>query len=237
VTQEILIKIVTRLASFRGESEFRTWLFRIVANHVANMRRRRSERSFASFSSYGSGIDRTPDLDLPDPDALPVDTKLILDEIRIGCVMGMILCLDRPQRLAFTLGALLGADAKTGGGVMGITADAFRQKLSRGRRKIAKFMDEKCGLVREENPCHCARKAQALILAGHVRPERLRFTAADALRVREIAHRQLERVDAELEARSELIVTDQPFFPSPDFVNVLRETLNQPALQRILSLN
>src|SRR6202007_1495799 len=42
-TQEILIKVLTRLASFEGGSGFRTWLYRIVVNHVLNMKRGRVE--------------------------------------------------------------------------------------------------------------------------------------------------------------------------------------------------
>ena len=41
VTQEILIKVLTRLSSFEGRSSFRTWLYRIVVNHVLNMKRGR----------------------------------------------------------------------------------------------------------------------------------------------------------------------------------------------------
>jgi RNA polymerase sigma factor (sigma-70 family) len=42
-TQEILVKIVTRLSSFEGRSSLRTWIYRIVVNHVLNMRRGRLE--------------------------------------------------------------------------------------------------------------------------------------------------------------------------------------------------
>src|SRR4030095_7673642 len=67
VTQEVLVKVITRLASFRGESKFRTWLYRIVANHVLNMRRRAAEAVAPTFVAYGAALDGTPDLDLPDP--------------------------------------------------------------------------------------------------------------------------------------------------------------------------
>jgi RNA polymerase sigma factor (sigma-70 family) len=30
VTQEVLVKAITRLSTFKGESQFRTWLYRIV---------------------------------------------------------------------------------------------------------------------------------------------------------------------------------------------------------------
>ena len=43
VTQEILIKICTKLSTFEGRSSFRTWLYRIALNHVLSMKRRRGE--------------------------------------------------------------------------------------------------------------------------------------------------------------------------------------------------
>jgi RNA polymerase sigma factor (sigma-70 family) len=38
-TQEILMKVVTRLSSFRGESTFRTWVYRVAANHLNGLSR------------------------------------------------------------------------------------------------------------------------------------------------------------------------------------------------------
>ena len=43
-TQEILIKVITKLSAFEGRSSFRTWLYRIVVNHLLNMKRGRSCR-------------------------------------------------------------------------------------------------------------------------------------------------------------------------------------------------
>src|SRR4029450_10124193 len=44
-TQEILVKALTALSSFEGRSAFRTWLYRIVINHVLNAKRGRLEPS------------------------------------------------------------------------------------------------------------------------------------------------------------------------------------------------
>src|SRR5215813_1142224 len=109
VTQEVLIKVITKLSTFKGESKFRTWLYRIAANHVLNMKRRAAETSVATFAEYGAAINATADLDLPDPKTVPVALPLLVEEAKIGCTMGMLLCLDRKQRLVFTLGAVLGA--------------------------------------------------------------------------------------------------------------------------------
>src|SRR5579862_2673848 len=67
ITQEVLIKVITKLSTFKDESKFRTWLYRIAANHVLNMKRHGAETQTLTFAKYGAAIDRTPDLDLPDP--------------------------------------------------------------------------------------------------------------------------------------------------------------------------
>src|ERR1700756_2426527 len=109
-TQEILIKVVTRLASFEGRSSFRTWLYRVVANHLLNVKRGREELKVTTFSAYGDALDNTPDieLDLPDPNAASPDTNLLVTEVMLSCTSGMLLCLDREQRLTYILGAIFG---------------------------------------------------------------------------------------------------------------------------------
>ena len=72
VTQEVLIKVVTRLSTFQGESKFRTWLYRITANHVLNMKRRGGETQPQTYSTYATAINDIPDLDLPDPKSVPL---------------------------------------------------------------------------------------------------------------------------------------------------------------------
>lgn len=87
VTQEVLIKAVTRLSMFRGDSKFRTWLYRITANHVLNMKRRGGETTPNTFSAYAYAIDGTPDLNLPDPKSVPVDIPLLIEETEVACTM------------------------------------------------------------------------------------------------------------------------------------------------------
>ena len=84
-TQEILIKILTRLASFEGRSSFRTWLYRIVVNHVLNMKRGRVEHASLDFAFYGAALDNTPDLELADPKSASPDTDLLVTEAMISC--------------------------------------------------------------------------------------------------------------------------------------------------------
>jgi len=50
VTQEVLVKVITQLSTFKAESKFRQHgLYRIVANHILNMKRRRVETQELNF--------------------------------------------------------------------------------------------------------------------------------------------------------------------------------------------
>ena len=144
-SQEILIKVLTSLSTFQGRSSFRTWLYRIVINHVLNMKRARAEAREWTFTEYGRGLGAAPDLDLPDQRSVPADVQLLVDEARIGCSSGMLLCLNREQRLVYILGEIFGASDSLGAELLNVSRDNFRQKLSRARRDLHNFMQNQCG--------------------------------------------------------------------------------------------
>src|SRR5947207_10000266 len=50
VTQEVLVQVITSLSAFNGDCKFRTWLYRIVTNHVLNMKRRSAEAQPLTFT-------------------------------------------------------------------------------------------------------------------------------------------------------------------------------------------
>ena len=89
-TQEVLIKLFTRLSTFDGRSSLRTWLYRIAINHLLNMKRGHAESREITFAQYGRNLDNTPDADLPDPQAVPADVQLLIAEARIGCTSGIV---------------------------------------------------------------------------------------------------------------------------------------------------
>jgi len=157
-TQEILVKIVTRLSSFEGRSSLRTWIYRIVVNHVLNMRRGRLEDPLIDFRRYGEELEKIPDLDPPDPKGASPDGNLLVTEAMLACTSGMLLCLDREQRLAYILGAILGVSDAVAAEVLELTSENFRQRLARARRDLRNFMNDKCGLVNPANHADAPRR-------------------------------------------------------------------------------
>lgn len=230
-TQEILIKALTHLSSFEGRSTFRTWLYRIVVRHVLNTKRGRLEPAVLTFSCYGHGLDNTPDLDLPDDRSAPADVRLLVDEARITCTTGMLLCLDRGQRLVYILGEIFAVSDAVGADLLEISRDNFRQRLARARRDLHSFMNEKCGLVNQANPCRCAKKTRRFIQAGHVDPRSLLFARARVQQVREVVPKAHEALMT-LDERCAETYREHPFHESPDFVQALRRLVASPDFHR-----
>lgn len=178
-TQEILMKVVTHLATFRGDSAFTTWVYRIAANHLLTTRRRRAEREEITFEQFGELLDvglTQEDLSV----SADVDQRLLAEEAKIGCMQGMLLCLDRDQRMAYILGEILELTSKEGAQILDLTEVSFRKRLSRARERIRTFMDRKCGLANPANPCRCHRQVAPNIRRGRIQPDHLLFAAHPA---------------------------------------------------------
>jgi RNA polymerase sigma factor (sigma-70 family) len=234
ITQEILIKTLTTLSTFEGRSSFRTWLYRIVVNHVLNMKRARGEEREWTFERYGADLDGAPDAELPDSRSVPADVQLLVDEARIGCTSGMLLCLDREQRLIYILGEIFGVTDQVGAELMDISRANFRQKLARARRDLHQFMQNQCGLINKANPCRCAKKTRAFMTAGYLNPENLLFAREHVTRVRDIARKTCDDMQS-LDAAYAEIYRAHPFLEPPDFAASVRNLLNLPAFKSILA--
>src|SRR5258708_8283047 len=230
-TQEILIKVLTRLASFEGRSSFRTWLYRIVVNHVLNMKRGRVEHASLDFAFYGAALDNTPELELADPKSASPDTDLLVTEAMISCTSGMLLCLDREQRLTFILGAIFGVSDTVAAELLEISPDNFRQRLARPRRDLRTFMNDKCGLVNHANPCRCAKKTRGFIQAAHPTPHTPFSFPQPSSEVPETPPKVHEAIKT-LDDKCADIYRRHPFYKPPDLQRMLPQMLKNPGLLR-----
>ena len=226
-TQEILIKLATHLASFRHESAFMTWAYSVAANYLKSVRRGRLEDRY-TFESFGQELGEN----LADHDETEdtIQTSLLLEEIRIGCTMGMLLCLDRAHRIAYILGEVLELDGEEAARILEIPAATFRKRLSRARADMLKFMQAHCGLVRESNSCHCRLRVNVAIASGRVNAAKLIFAADSEAPGR--FPKVLEHVrKLEESQRIVALYRARPEFEAPeDLLSKVRAIVNDPCL-------
>lgn len=173
-TQEILLKIIVHLGTFRGEAAVTTWAMRIAANHLLHVKRSRIEKQELTFGSFADDLRNG----LSEPAAPAVDDpeqQLLEDEVKIGCTHAMLSCLDRPHRLAYVIGEVFELHHEEAAAILDISPAAYRQRLSRARGRIRDFMSQHCGLVSSEAACRCRRRIRAAVEAGRVDPHHLLF--------------------------------------------------------------
>ncbi len=175
--QEILIRVVTGLAGFREESGFRTWVYRVAANALLSMRRQRMEQRSMSFVQFGEDLAEGLS-DAPISVESGVEEALLIEEVKIGCTLALLLCLDRDHRLAYILGEIMELDHNEAAEILEISPAAYRKRLSRARTAITSFMLSRCGLVDRANACRCQRRVDRAVGLGRVDPSHLLFASS-----------------------------------------------------------
>jgi len=170
-TQEALIRIMTRIGSYRGEAAFATWAYRVAANHILNFRRSRVERENLNFRRYGEDLTEG----LAAPDKTRPDADLLAEEVKLGCTLGMLLCLDRDHRLAYVLTDVFALPSSDAAFICDVTQVALRKRASRARAQLRGFVSAHCGLVNKSAACRCDRRVNAALRKGRVDPNHLNF--------------------------------------------------------------
>lgn len=173
--QEILLKVMTHLSSFRGESKFDTWVFRIAVNHLQDYRKGLFAGRPLSFEAYGEDITSGRERDVPDLSA-GVDRKLLEEELKLSCTNVMLQCLDAQTRCIYVLGTMFRLDSRAAAEILDITPEAYRQRLSRARAKMARFLGQYCGLS-GTGACRCKRRVDYAIASRRIDPVDLQYRA------------------------------------------------------------
>lgn len=180
-TQDILLKMITHLSSFRGDSSFTTWLFSIATNHLRNYKKHMFAHYPLSFEYYGDDIENGKIHDVPDL-TQNVEKDILAEELKMSCTNVMLQCLDMESRCIFILGTMFKVDSRIAGDILGMTPEAYRQRLSRIRKKMAEFLGKYCGEY-GSGRCKCKDRVNYAIQSHRINPLQLDYTAAAEISV------------------------------------------------------
>lgn len=233
LTQEVFIKAITALTKFEGKSKFRTWLYRITVNHFLSTKKRKTELKITDFESYFNSIDNIPVYDLSDQEQYELSDSI--EEIRISCTAGMLLCLDREQRMIYILGEMFDVDHNLGSEILGITAGNFRIRLMRARQDLYNWMNERCGLVNKSNPCRCAKKTRGYIEAGFVDPKNLKFNSRHKKKIYELSQENALSISNTVEEVYKNIFQKHPLQEPLTTRKIVDEIFNNKLIKLILN--
>jgi RNA polymerase sigma factor (sigma-70 family) len=208
-TQEIMIRIITHLSGFRKESAFSTWVYRIAVNYLINYKKSMFTQHPLSFEYYKEDIEagfieNNPEL------LHNVDENILTEELKLSCTNVMLQCFDAESRCIYILGTMFKLDSKIAGEILDLSPEAFRQRLSRVRKKMAGFLKNYCGLV--GGKCNCQKRVGYAIKSHRLDPSHLEYSELQELDNAMLFDytESMEHIDS-----LSLIFTDLPKYKAP----------------------
>ena len=224
--QDILLKMITHLSSFRGDSAFTTWVFRIAVNHLKNYKKHMFARFPLSFEYYGDDIENGKLQDVPDL-TQNVEKELLAEELKMSCTNVMLQCLDPESRCIFILGTMFQLDSRIAGEILEMTPEAYRQRLSRARRKMADFLGQYCGEY-GGGRCKCKYRVNYAIQNHRIHPLKLDYTTASEIPVQTIV--DVKNAMEEIDGLSQDFSFCKPYRSPERTRNLIQEFLDSTQL-------
>jgi RNA polymerase sigma factor (sigma-70 family) len=168
-TQEALIRVVTRLAQFRGESAFSTWAYRIAVRRILDFREQRAAAARLDFAVFSENL-----ADGRDDDAVErAEDAILHQQLKLMCSRALLQCLDGEHRIAFVLGEIVGLSSDESAVILEIEPATFRKRLSRARAELGAHLEKNCGVVNPSAPCACHRRLDRAISLRRIDPSDL----------------------------------------------------------------
>ena len=226
-SQNILLKVMTHLSSFKGESAFTTWVFRIAVNHLKDYKKHMFAQFPLSFEFYGDDIRNGKAQDVPDL-TQDVEKSILAQELKLSCTNVMLQCLEPESRCVFILGTMFQVDSRIAGDILGITPEAYRQRLSRVRKRMAEFLSEYCGEY-GQGACHCANRVNYAIQNHRIAPDQLDFTAAKPSDTAVEVTAAMEEIDG----YSQQFSFCRTYQSTERLTRMIRDFLNGPAFSTV----
>jgi len=139
VVQESFIHVMRGIDGFRGQSSFRTWLYRIVTHAALDYRRYRSHRQSDSLDAENAPETEAtgPNQQRPEEEAQEHDLRKAIDQA--------LLNVSEKNRAALVLYALEGMSYKEVAEVLGISVGTVMSRIFNARQRLRELLASEIG--------------------------------------------------------------------------------------------
>jgi RNA polymerase sigma-70 factor (ECF subfamily) len=157
VTQDVLLQVVRKLATFRGDSDLTTWLHRVTVNAALEHRRKQAPRRAREASASVRHMEERgrPVSPVPLWGAEP-DRQLIGNELKES-IEEAVRGLPEKYRVPFVRAYLEGLPNAEVGELLGLSVPAVKSRLHRARLLLREALRSHCEEApRQEDACRLA---------------------------------------------------------------------------------
>ena len=136
VTQEVFWKVWRALPSFRRESSFSTWLYRLTDNACMDLLRREKKRRGDTSLTQEEGLSLVQQLPHPDPSP---QERLESGEQMSALEQGLAQ-LSQEHRRILVLREINGLSYQEIGDILGLSSGTVKSRLARARLALANYL-------------------------------------------------------------------------------------------------
>lgn len=137
MTQEAFIKAYGSLSSFRGDSKFSVWIYRITTNVCLDFLRSKSRKQQVSLT-VSDDDDEDAQLDIPDPKADP--EQQLIKKISMQSVEEGLKTLPDKQRQILVMRELGGMSYAEIGAALSLEEGTVKSRIFRARKRLCTFL-------------------------------------------------------------------------------------------------
>ena len=139
IAQEVFVQVYQSVGSFKGDSKFSTWLYRITVTKSLDLERRKKRKKRFAFVKSLFGDDNQ--VQVHPPDFQHPGVKLDKKE-DAAILMGAIKKLPENQRIAFTLHKVEGLSYQEVSDVMQASISSVESLMHRAKTNLRKMLED-----------------------------------------------------------------------------------------------
>jgi len=147
ILHEVFVLVIRNADKFRGDSSVYSWIFAITKN--VSLRTRK--RTFRGFENLIRLAERPKESTFDNE----LERRYYVQQVKEGCLTGLLRCLSFHQRVAFILDILCGVPTKTISVVLNKSENSVRILVSRAKANLRAFLCSNCSLYDSANRCRC----------------------------------------------------------------------------------
>ena len=182
--QDVLVRVLQSLPSFRGEARFKTWLFGI-ATHVCMDHLRSKKRWRAEAQLYGQYETEADQNEMAKLDSLLHSPDFVFEmrEHIAFCFSCISRTLEPDEQAAIMLREVLGFSNQEAATMLEVSEPVFRHRLSSARSKMIGSYDGLCQLINKTGVCWQCKGLQEFAGPGHSGQELVQIEVAPGIDV------------------------------------------------------
>ena len=140
MTQEIMIKIFRSLGSFKGNSKFSTWIYRVAVNTCLDELKKKKNKKHLSLDAEISGDDGEGQLEIKDDSPSP--EKLAEQNELRDMVAAAVTLLSDEHRAVIVLRDIRGMSYSEIAEILGCSDGTVKSRISRARAQLKMILEK-----------------------------------------------------------------------------------------------